>query len=110
VTDGDAVPPSPADGAGVLTVVVPVDRHEDATSACIVPDADAAKALSTYRGDGTAIAGTQFLVDPQGRLRALWYPGLTPDWNDPAALDREVATLRATPAIGRPVRPGGHAH
>jgi putative copper resistance protein D len=110
VTGAGAVPPSPADGAGVLTVVVPVDRHEDETSACIVPDADAAKALSIYRGDGTAIARTEFLVDPQGRLRTLWYPGLTPDWNDAAALDREVATLRATPAIGRPVQPGGHAH
>jgi putative copper resistance protein D len=110
VTEAGAVPPSPADGAGVLTVVVPVERHEDAMSACTVPDADAAKALSIYRGDGTAIAGTQFLIDPQGRLRALWYPGLTPNWNDPAALDREVANLRATPAIGRPVRPGGHAH
>ncbi|HEV3183642.1 MAG TPA: copper homeostasis membrane protein CopD [Xanthobacteraceae bacterium] len=110
VTDGGAVPPSAADGAGVLTVVVPVDGREHATSACTVPDADAAKALSIYRGDGTAIAGTQFLVDPQGRLRAMWYPGLTPDWNDPAALAREVATLRATPAIGRPVQPGGHAH
>jgi putative copper resistance protein D len=107
VTDA---PPSPADGAGVLTVVVPVDGHADATSPCTVPDADAAKALSIYRGDGTAITGTEFLIDPQGRLRAMWYPGLTPDWNDPAALEREMAMLRASPAIGRPVQPGGHAH
>jgi len=43
-------------------------------------------------------------------LRALWYPGRKPDWNDPAALAREIATLRATPPIGRPVQAAGHAH
>jgi putative copper export protein/mono/diheme cytochrome c family protein len=111
VADAGAMPPNPAARADVVTVVVPAEAHEDTTSACIAPDADAAKALAIYHGvDVAAAAGTQFLIDPQGRLRALWYPGLAPDWDDPAALARELATLRATPAIGRPVQPGGHAN
>jgi hypothetical protein len=40
----------------------------------------------------------------------MWVPGRKPDWNDPAALNREIAALRAAPAIGRPISPRGHAH
>ena len=40
----------------------------------------------------------------------MWQPGLAPDWNDPPALEREIAALRKTPAVGRPARPRGHAH
>jgi hypothetical protein len=41
-------------------------------------------------------------------LRAIWVPLLKPDWNDPAALAAEIASVRATPAVGRPVQTGGH--
>jgi hypothetical protein len=77
----------------------------------MVHDPNAVATLAIYRGgDVSALAGTQFLVDPDGRLRAMWHPGLTPDWNDPGALDREIETLRDTPALERPARPRGHAH
>jgi hypothetical protein len=50
------------------------------------------------------------LIDPQGRLRAIWAPIIKPDWNDPAALAAEIATLRATPAVGRPSQTAGHGN
>jgi putative copper export protein/mono/diheme cytochrome c family protein len=112
VADAGAPPPaSTPTGADVVTIVVPVDAaHEEAASACTVQDPDAATAFAIYRGDAAAVAGTQFLIDPEGRLRAMWHPGLAPDWNDPRALERAVATLRNTPAVGRPARPRGHMH
>jgi putative copper export protein/mono/diheme cytochrome c family protein len=111
LADAGAMPQAPPSRAGVVTIVVPVEAHEEAANACMVQDPDAAKALAIYRGaDVAAAAGTELLIDPQGRLRAMWVPGRTPDWNDPAAFDREIATLHATPAIGRPTSPRGHAH
>jgi putative copper export protein/mono/diheme cytochrome c family protein len=112
VADAGALPPAPAPiGADVVTIVAPVgSAHEEAASACTVQDRDAATAFAIYRGDAAAVAGTQFLIDPEGRLRAMWYPGLAPDWNDPPALAREIAVLRNTPAVGRPARPRGHMH
>jgi putative copper export protein/mono/diheme cytochrome c family protein len=98
--------------ADVATIIVPVDRaNGEAAGACMVHDPNAVATLAIYRGgDVSALAGTQFLVDPDGRLRAMWHPGLAPDWNDPGALDREIETLRDTPPIERPARPRGHAH
>jgi putative copper export protein/mono/diheme cytochrome c family protein len=111
LADAGAAPQAPASRADVVTIVVPAEAREEAASACTVQDPDAAKALAIYRGaDVAAAAGTEFLIDPQGRLRAMWVPGRKPDWNDPAALNREIAALRAAPAIGRPISPRGHAH
>src|SRR5262249_9113053 len=100
----------PGAGANVGTVLVPLETHEAAGDACTIDDPDAAAALAIYRGEDAALAGTQLLIDPEGRLRALWYPGRKPDWTDPAALAREIATLRSTPAVGRPTHTGGHMH
>jgi putative copper export protein/mono/diheme cytochrome c family protein len=107
VTDG-ARPPAP--GADVVTIFVPLDPAHGGATACTVDDPDAAAALAVYRGDASALAGTQFLIDPQGRLRAMWHPGLAPDWNDPAALGRKIAAVRGTPALGRPAHAAGHGH
>jgi putative copper resistance protein D len=104
----DRAPPS-AD-ADVVTIRVPLDGAQETTGACTLDDADAATALAIYRGDAQALAGTQLLIDPEGRLRALWVPGRKPDWNDPAGLATEIATLRAMPAIGRPTQATGHGH
>ncbi len=106
VTDGAG---PPAAGMGAVTILVPLQAGAPAGDACAIEDPDADAALAVYRGED-ALAGTQLLIDPQGRLRALWYPGLKPDWNDPAALAREIETLRATPAVGRPTHTGGHMH
>ena len=106
---GEGMPPS--NGADMVTIVVPLDAaYARGRDVCTLDEPDVAAALAIYRGDAHALAGTQLLIDPDGRLRALWYPGRKPDWNDPAALAREIATLRATPPIGRPVQAAGHAH
>ena len=103
----DRAPPS--DEADVVTILVPLDGAQQTAGACILADADAA-ALAVYRGDAQSLDGTQLLIDFDGRLRALWYPGRKPDWNDPAGLAAQIATVRAAPAIGRPPQAGGHAH
>jgi putative copper export protein/mono/diheme cytochrome c family protein len=107
VADGGAPAAANAD---VVTIIVPLDGAHEAAGGCLLDDADAAAALAIYRGDAQALAGTQLLIDPEGRLRALRVPGRKPDWNDPAGLAREIATLRATPAIGRPTQAAGHGH
>jgi mono/diheme cytochrome c family protein len=94
----------------VVTIVAPLDGAQDTAGGCTLDDPDAAAALAVYRGDAQALAGTQLLIDPEGRLRALWYPGRKPDWNDPTALATEIAKLRATPAVGRPAQAVGHGH
>jgi putative copper export protein/mono/diheme cytochrome c family protein len=106
---GDGAPPS--SGADVVTIVVPLDpAHEPGRDICTLDEPGAATALAIYRGDANALAGSELLIDPEGRLRALWYPGRAPDWNDPAGLAREIATLRTTPAVGRPTQAAGHGH
>jgi putative copper export protein/copper(I)-binding protein/mono/diheme cytochrome c family protein len=100
VTDG-ARPP--AADANVATIIVPLDAAHEAPGECVVDEPDTLAALAVYRGDA-ALAGTQFLIDPEGRLRAMWHPGLKLDWNDPDTLAREIARLRNTPAVGRPSR------
>jgi hypothetical protein len=102
----DGAPPSTAD---VITILAPLNPPHETAGVCTLADADAA-ALALYRGDAQALDGTQLLIDSDGRLRALWYPGRTPDWNDPAALAAEIAAVRATPAFGRPTQAGGHGH
>jgi hypothetical protein len=107
VTDGGAPPSVETD---VVTILAPLDGAHETPGACSLDDPDAAAALAIYRGDALALAGTQLLIDPEGRLRALWVPGRKPDWNDPAGLATEIATLRTTPAIGRPTQAAGHGH
>lgn len=106
---GDGAQPS--NGADAVTIIVPLDSaHAPSRDVCTLDEPDAAAALALYRGDAHALAGTQLLIDPEGLLRALWYPGRKPDWNDPAVLAREIALLRATPAVGRPAQAPGHGH
>ena len=62
-----------------------------------------------YRGkDAGPSAGTEFLVDRSGALRAMWAPGRRPDWRDAEVLQREIAAIRDNPAAIRPT--GSHLH
>jgi putative copper export protein/mono/diheme cytochrome c family protein len=107
VTNGGA---PRSENTDVVTIAVPLGGAHETADTCALDDPDVDAALAVYRGDANALGGTQLLIDPEGRLRALWYPGRKPDWNDPGVLAGEIATLRNTPAIGRPQETTSHAH
>src|SRR5262249_29711437 len=68
VTNGGA---SPAASENVVTVLVPLDpAHEGTGETCTLDDPDAGAALAVYRGEEAALAGTQVLIEPEGRLRS----------------------------------------
>jgi len=78
---------------------------------CSVQDRDLLEVFAVYRGTTPdKIEGTEFLVDASGWLRAIWWAGLTPDWNDPAVLAREITKIRRTPGQPRPATTHVHAH
>ena len=52
--------------------------------------------------------GTEFLVDAAGTLRALWSPGMKPDWRDADVLQRQIAAILTTPPAAR--TSGSHLH
>jgi putative copper resistance protein D len=53
----------------------------------------------------------EFLIDRAGHIRARWRPGDTPDWEQLAALEREIAALTApAPVDLSPAMPAGHVH
>jgi len=92
----------------VVTIAVP-SESVPAGIACHTDTADFAAALAIYRGkDAGPSAGTEFLVDRSGALRAMWAPGRRPDWRDTEVLQREIAAIRDNPAAIRPT--GSHLH
>jgi hypothetical protein len=54
-----------------------------------------------------ALAGSQFLVDPNGWLRARWRPGDPGGWPSPKRLSTRIQVLAEHPL---PADPNGHAH
>jgi len=103
-------PPPTTRNEDVATVLVPLapDAAVSGTG-CVARDRDPATAFAVYRGaDAGDGAGTQLLIDPDGRLRALWYPGREPDWNDADTFDSVVEEISNTAAAGG--RTATHAH
>jgi putative copper export protein/mono/diheme cytochrome c family protein len=95
----------------VATLLVPLAPGVAAGAACVVRDPDAASALAVYRGTAvTEAVGTQLLIDPHGRLRALWHPGRDPDWNDADKFDGVVDQINETPVAGGRTATHAHAH
>jgi mono/diheme cytochrome c family protein len=92
----------------VITIVIPLDEVASKV-VCRTDDPELAKALAIYGGKDTGpTAGTEFLVDPSGFLRAMWAPGRRPDWRDPEVLEREIAAIRDNPVAIPPT--GSHLH
>lgn len=82
-------------GIQVVRLHLAMDRHDD----CVVatPDAWGAYAMLSGRSP-EALAGSVFLVDPAGWLRAARMPGDNgPGWSDPARLIAEIQRICADP-------------
>jgi mono/diheme cytochrome c family protein len=90
---GTRLPPVPADaGVEVVTVIVALGGYVPPPG-CAATDPAIAESYGLVAGVAPdALAGTQFLVDPDGWLRAMQRPGETvaAGWDDPAALLAEI--------------------
>ena len=95
VIAGGRQPPALSPVPALVTIVV---GAEPAAGACADSDPATLAAYALVAGVAPdAAAGTQFLVDTGGWLRALWRPGDPPGWTDPAALVSEIAHIRNEP-------------
>lgn len=106
--DGKALPdPGPA---GLVTVQITRRTGVPTGNACTTADPAAWDAYATLAGmPGDALAGTGFLVDAQGWLRAVQRPGDgTSRWSDPALLLADARAICAQP-IAAP-NGAGHVH
>jgi putative copper resistance protein D len=93
-----------------VAVMIPLE-DVTSTAACRTDDAELAKALALFRGKDVAqVDGTEFLLDPSGALRAMWYPGARPDWRETDVLRREIAAIRSNPTARRTTGSYLHVH
>jgi putative copper export protein/mono/diheme cytochrome c family protein len=77
--------------------------------ACVATDPAAWSAYAIISGaDSNGLTETQFLVDPQGWLRARWRPGDPASWAYPQFLEAEIDRILAHPLAGS--AGGGHVH
>jgi hypothetical protein len=107
-TSAERVAQLAAHSFDTVAVMIPLE-DVTSTAACRTDDAELAKALALFRGtDVTQLDGTEFLLDPSGALRALWYPGSRPDWREADVLRREIAAIRGNPTARRTT--GSHLH
>ena len=113
---GAALPSAPATlGGGVQMVTVLLTRDGTsapaAEAACAATDPAAWDAYATVAGlPRGALSGTQFLVDPDGWLRAEQRPGEDVfRWADPSALLADARAICAHPIAARKGG-GGHVH
>jgi hypothetical protein len=80
----------------VAADVVTVAAGEGAEPAgvCVAHDEKVVAAYGIVTGRAVA-AGSQFLIDGDGVLRAMQMPGVAMGWDDPKRLAQEIADLRA---------------
>ena len=93
------------EGLGARSETALLVRAADAGAPflCGTRDPDLVQSFALYRGTAPdRIERTEFLVDASGWLRAMWWPGLAPDWSEPAVLAREIEKIRRAP--GEPTR------
>jgi len=105
-TDGPVVIPP---GSAATTVLLSRLPLAPGPEACIGHDADAWRAFAIIAGlPSDALAGSQFLIDPQGWLRRLWTRGEGPAEPTPAELAAAVDDVSRHPVPQ--AMPGGHHH
>jgi putative copper resistance protein D len=92
----------------VTVVVAPEGSSPPDAPFCVVQDDRVLAGFAVYHGDAPSDSeGTELLIDATGQLRALWYPGLEPEWTDVDVLRREIAAIRDPAETARTV---SHAH
>ena len=78
---------------------------------CVARDTDVVTAFILFRdAEPTLAEGTEFLVDTEGNVRSVWYPGIIPDWRQPAVLKNRIDELRRTPVASRSRTAQAHVH
>ncbi len=84
---------------GVTTVFATSDpAMQPAPATCVARDEMLPAAYGIVAGLPAAdLAGTEFLIDGNGWLRALQHPAAQPGWNDPKLLAAEIGHLIANP-------------
>ncbi len=88
---------SPTTGSQTRLVIAAGTGGEPAET-CLVRDESVPAAYAIVAGStAEALAGTQFLIDDQGWLRAMQRPGSPGGWDNPASLQAEIQTLRNHP-------------
>jgi mono/diheme cytochrome c family protein len=83
-------------GGGAVTIAT---QEGAAKTVCMAQDESVAAAYGIVSGIAPgALAGTQFLIDPDGFLRAVQRPGGGAGWDEPQALAAEIMRLKMQPA------------
>ena len=85
--------PAPGD---VITVLAGAQAARAPAGVCVTSDETVPLAYGIAAGlDGAHVAGTTFLIDDAGWLRAMQPAGAAPSWSNQAALSAEIGSLRA---------------
>jgi mono/diheme cytochrome c family protein len=89
--------------AEVSTILIALNTSvAPEATACVADDEDVVETFALYRGESVSeIEGTEFLIDASGSLRAVWYPGVQPDWKNPRVFNEVIERMRRTPAQQR---------
>jgi len=90
-----------------MTTIFASDNPVSVPGACTTFDASVPQAYAAVGGTAASLpAGTQFLIDGDGWLRAIQPPGGADNWNDPKALAAAVAAMRVhrlAPQVAAPM-------
>ena len=95
----DAAPSLPGPVPGVTAILVGADLAiQPAPGFCVARDGAVPRAYAIVSGTApNELAGTQFLIDGNGWLRAMQRPSRAPGWDDPDKLLAAMRQLQAHP-------------
>jgi putative copper resistance protein D len=93
----------------VINIIVLSDSEISDSSVCTTGDSSVRRLSAIYRASTNSDGDTQWLVDAQGTLRAVWWRGQGEAWTDAQVLQRRLDDLEHIPAVVRSGG-GGHAH
>jgi putative copper export protein len=105
----DRPQPQAEAGTRLATVILPQDADSRANDAGCVAQREAREAFAILLGTTPdELADSQFLIDPNGWLRARWRPGELSGWATSARLSARVQALAEHPLPADPA--SGHVH